>query len=124
MGAPVTYGTSIEVRDTSVRHVLALCLLAGGLEFGVGSAASWLLSRTAPPASGTRRATFDALPELVASKHKTFRSEFVRRVPLAVCLIGCAPANLGFRVVVDDEPAKTRRGILPTRLQGVGAQSV
>lgn len=45
---------------------LALCLLAGGLAFGVGSAASWLLSRTASATGGDGPVAEAVVPEFVA----------------------------------------------------------
>ena len=43
-----------------------LCLLVGVLAFGVGSAASWLLSRTAQATFGDGGAAAGLTPELVA----------------------------------------------------------
>ena len=48
------------------RRYLSLCLLAGALAFGVGSAASWLLSRTAQATFGDGRMAHGTMPELVA----------------------------------------------------------
>ena len=53
---------------------------------------------------------------ILAGKHKTWQSEFIRQVPIGGCSIGYPPANLGFRVVLDDEPA-ARPGILQTLLR-------
>ena len=47
------------------RRYLSLCLLAGVLAFGVGSAASWLLSRTASATGGKGAFAVALLPELV-----------------------------------------------------------
>lgn len=47
------------------RRYLAVCLVAGGLAFGVGSAASWLLSRTASATGGDGAFAQALLPELV-----------------------------------------------------------
>ena len=45
---------------------LALCLLAGGLAFGAGSAAPWLLSHTASTTGGDGPVAEAVVPELVA----------------------------------------------------------
>lgn len=72
----------------------------------------------------------DRIPEncggvrILAGKHETWQSEFIRQVPLGGCSIGYPPANLGFRVVLDDEPAVTRLGILQTLLRRLRIQSV
>ena len=60
----------------------------------------------------------------LAGKHKTYQAEVVRQVPAGGCSIGYPPANLGFRLVLDDEPAGTRRGILQTLLKRLRIQSV
>ena len=49
---------------TTPRYV-ALCLVAGVLAFGAGSAASWLLSRTASATGGKGAFAVALLPELV-----------------------------------------------------------
>ena len=61
---------------------------------------------------------------ILAGKHKTYQSEFVRQVPLGGCSVGYPPANLGFRVVLDSEPAEARRGILRTLLHRLNIRSV
>ena len=61
---------------------------------------------------------------ILAGKHNTYQSEFIRQVPLGGCSVGYPPANLGFRVVLDDDPAATRRGILRTLLDRLRVQSV
>ena len=61
---------------------------------------------------------------VLAGKHKTYQSEFIRQVPLGGCSVGYPPANLGFRVVLDDDPAVTRHGILRTLLDRLRVQSV
>ena len=48
------------------RRYLALGVLAGGLAFGAGSAASWLLSRTASATGGDGPVAEAVVPELVA----------------------------------------------------------
>ena len=60
---------------------------------------------------------------ILAGKHKTWQSEFVRQVPPGGCSIGFPPANLGVRVVLDDEPAARRQGILQTLLQTLRLRS-
>ena len=47
------------------RRYIAVCLLAGGLAFGAGSAASLLLSRTASTTGGSDTVGAETLPELV-----------------------------------------------------------
>ena len=61
---------------------------------------------------------------ILAGKHKTWQSEFIRHVPVGGCSIGYPPANLGFRVVLDDEPATARHGILQTLLLRLRTQTV
>ena len=61
---------------------------------------------------------------VLTGKHKTYQSEFIRQVPLGGCSVGYPPANLGFRVVLDDDPTVTRRGILRTLLHGLSIRSV
>ena len=61
---------------------------------------------------------------VLAGKHKTYQAEVIRQVPVGGCSIGYPPANLGFRLVLDDEPAAARRGILQTLLQRLRIQSV
>ena len=41
---------------------------------------------------------------VLAGAHKTYQSEFVRQVPAGGCSIGFPPSNLGFRVVLDEDP--------------------
>ena len=41
---------------------------------------------------------------ILAGAHKTYQSEFVREVPAGGCSIGFPPSNLGFRVVLDENP--------------------
>ena len=48
----------------------------------------------------------------LAGKHKTYQSEFIRQVPLGGCSIGYPPANLGFRVVLDEEADSAFGGVL------------
>ena len=54
---------------------------------------------------------------ILAGKHKTYQSEFIRQVPPGGCSIGYPPANLGFRLVLDDEPAAARQGLLKSLLR-------
>ena len=61
---------------------------------------------------------------ILAGKHKTWQSEFIRRVPLGGCSVGYPPANLGFRVVLDDEPETARHGILQTLLRRLRIRTV
>ena len=61
---------------------------------------------------------------ILAGKHKTWQSEFIRQVPVGGCSVGYPPANLGFRVVLDDEPAAARHGILQTLLRRLRIQTV
>ena len=61
---------------------------------------------------------------VLSGKHKTYQSEFIREVPLGGCSVGYPPANLGFRVVLDDEPAEARRGILRNLLHRLNIRSV
>ena len=49
---------------------------------------------------------------ILAGTHKTYQSEFVRQVPVGGCSIGVPPANIGFRLVLDDEPEGRVRGTL------------
>ena len=49
---------------------------------------------------------------------------FIRQVPVGGCSVGYPPANLGFRVVLDDEPAAARHGILQTLLRRLRIQTV
>ena len=51
---------------------------------------------------------------ILAGKHKTYQSEFIREVPIGGCSIGVPPANIGFRLVLDDEPEGAVRGALQT----------
>ena len=60
---------------------------------------------------------------ILAGKHKTWQSEFIRHVPVGGCSVGYPPANLGFRVVLDDEPATVRHGILQTLLRRLRIQT-
>jgi hypothetical protein len=60
---------------------------------------------------------------ILAGKHKTWQSEFVRQVPLGGCSIGFPPSNLGFRIVLDDEPATMRHEILQTLIRALRIQS-
>ena len=71
--------------------------------------------------SGGARADCGGVRTL-AGKHKTYQSEFIRQVPLGGCSIGYPPANLGVRVMLDDEPA--RHGILQTLLQRLRSRFV
>ena len=41
---------------------------------------------------------------ILAGTHKTYQSEFIREVPIGGCSIGVPPANIGFRLVLDDDP--------------------
>ena len=41
---------------------------------------------------------------VLAGAHRTYQSEFVREVPAGGCSIGFPPSNLGFRVVLDEDP--------------------
>ena len=41
---------------------------------------------------------------ILAGAHRTYQSEFVREVPAGGCSIGFPPSNLGFRVVLDEDP--------------------
>ena len=61
---------------------------------------------------------------ILAGKHKSWQSEFIRHVPVGGCSVGYPPANLGFRVVLDDEHAVARHGILQTLLRRLRIQSV
>ena len=61
---------------------------------------------------------------ILAGKHKTWQSEFIRQVPIGGCSVGYPPANLGFRVVLDDEPAEARPGLLRTLLDRLHVRSV
>ena len=56
---------------------------------------------------------------ILAGKHKTWQSEFIRQVPLGGCSIGYPPANLGFRLVLDDDSSETRHGRLRTILRAL-----
>ena len=130
---------------------MALCLLAGGLAFGVGSAASWLPSCTASATDGSSPAAAEVLPELVTvaldeavdssgaartihvAKYEIAITDWNRCAAAGDCTFtprrrpyqdGDPPANLGFRVVLDDEPAVTRLGVLQTLLQRLHIQSV
>ncbi len=49
---------------------------------------------------------------ILAGAHKTYQSEFVRRVPVGGCSIGVPPANIGFRLVLDQERGGGVRGTL------------
>ena len=51
---------------------------------------------------------------VLAGTHKTYQSEFVRQVPVGGCSIGVPPANIGFRLVLDDEPKGGGQGALRT----------
>ena len=61
---------------------------------------------------------------VLTGKHNTYQSEFIRQVPLGGCSIGYPPANLGFRIVLDDDPAATRPGILRTLFGRLRVRSV
>ena len=60
---------------------------------------------------------------ILAGKHKTWQSEFIRQVPPGGCSIGYPPANLGFRVVLEGDPGGPRQGVLPSLLQALGIRS-
>ncbi len=60
---------------------------------------------------------------VLAGEHKTYQSEFIRQVPLGGCSIGYPPANLGFRVVLDDGPGGTRHGALEGLLRALRIRS-
>ena len=49
---------------------------------------------------------------ILAGAHRTYQSEFVRRVPVGGCSIGVPPANIGFRLVLDQEREGGVRGTL------------
>ena len=60
---------------------------------------------------------------ILAGTHKTWQSEFIRQVPPGGCSVGYPPANLGFRVVLDDDGGGTRHGILRSLLRALRIQS-
>ena len=80
--------------------------------------------RTNKDADGMRTPSNCGGVRILAGKHKTYQSEFIRQVPAGGCSIGYPPANLGFRLVLDDEPAAARRGILQPLLQRLRIRSV
>ena len=80
--------------------------------------------RSSEAADGVRKRANCGGVRILAGKHKTWQSEFIRQVPLGGCSIGYPPANLGFRVVLDDEPATKRHGILQALLQTLRSQSI
>ena len=80
--------------------------------------------RSSEAADGVRKRANCGGVRILAGKHKTWQSEFIRQVPLGGCSIGYPPANLGFRVVLDDEPATKRHGILQALLQTLRSQFV
>ena len=49
---------------------------------------------------------------ILAGAHKTHQSEFVRHVPAGGCSIGFPPANIGFRLVLDDHQDVNAKGKL------------
>ena len=49
---------------------------------------------------------------ILAGKHKTWQSEFIRQVPIGGCSVGYPPANLGFRVVLDEKADSAFGGVL------------
>ena len=49
---------------------------------------------------------------ILAGAHKTYQSEFIRQVPVGGCSIGFPPANIGFRLVLDDEAEGGIQGTL------------
>ena len=60
---------------------------------------------------------------ILAGQHKTWQSEYIRQVPPGGCSVGYPPANLGFRVVLDDEGNGTRHGVLRGLLRALRIQS-
>ena len=79
--------------------------------------------RHGPEDGGGARANCGGV-RVLTGKHSTYQSEFIRHVPLGGCSIGYPPANLGFRVVLDDEPTVTRHDILRTLLHRLRIQPV
>ena len=60
---------------------------------------------------------------ILAGTHKTWQSEFIRQVPPGGCSVGYPPANLGFRVVLDEDRGGTRHGIVQGLLRALRIHS-
>ena len=73
--------------------------------------------RRSAAADGVRAPANCGGTRILAGTHKTYQSEFIRHVPPGGCSVGFPPANLGIRVVLDDEPYAAGTGMLQTLLR-------